>query len=94
LEETGYLPNFIFETDFSYTIELDEKYKDTYPEGIEEIPEYVFIARVDQSDHPAIDPNEHDEWKWCSFNEALKLLHWEDNKKALIHCNNYLEEEF
>lgn len=93
LEETAYLPNFIFETDFSYTIKVDEKYKEIYPEGTEEIPEFVFIARINQEDDPAIDPNEHNEWKWCSYEEALELLSWEDNKKALTYCYNFLKEE-
>ncbi|MHA1217344.1 MAG: NUDIX hydrolase [Candidatus Heimdallarchaeaceae archaeon] len=93
LEETSYIPNFIFQTDFSYKIKVEEKYNKNYPEGVNEIPEYVFVAKISQPDLPSIDPKEHDEWKWCSFEEAMELLKWEDNKKALEHIRNILEEK-
>ena len=93
LEETSFVPSFIFQTDFSYTIPLDEKYANDYPTGTKEIPEYVFITRIDHTDNPTLDPLEHNDWKWCSFDEALDLLLWETNKEALIYCNNYLTEE-
>ena len=93
LEETSYIPNFIFQTDFSYNIKIEEKYNKDYPEGVKDIPEYVFVARINQPDLPSIDPKEHDQWKWCSFEEAMKLLKWEDNKKALEHVKNILEEK-
>ena len=92
LEETSYIPNFIFQTDFSYTIKVEEKFNKSYPEGIEEIPEYVFVARINQPDLPSIDSNEHEDWKWCSFEEAMNLLKWEENKKALDYAKNILEE--
>ena len=91
LEETSYIPNFVFQTDFSYKILVEEKFKKNYPEGVKEIPEYVFVARINQPDLPSIDPQEHEDWKWCSFNEAIELLKWEDNKKALEHVRSILE---
>ena len=93
LEETSFVSSFIFKTDFSYTIPLDEKHAKDYPPGTKEIPEYVFITRIDHTDIPTLDPLEHNDWKWCSFDEALDLLLWETNKEALIYCNNYLTEE-
>lgn len=33
---------------------------------------------------------EHDEMKWCSFEEALSLLKYETNKEALRRLNNML----
>ncbi len=93
LEETSYIPNFIYQTDYSYKIKVEEKYTKDYPEGVLEIPEYVFVARINQPDLPSIDPKEHDQWKWCSFEEAMELLKWENNKKALEHVRNILEEK-
>ncbi len=93
LEETSFVPNFIFHTDFSYTIQLDENHAEDYLPGTKEILEYVFIARIDHTDNPTLDPLEHNDWKWCSFDEALDLLLWETNKEALIYCNNYLTEQ-
>ena len=93
LEETSYIPKFIFQTEHSYTIEITEEMKDQYPSDITELTEYVFLARIDQEDDPALDSFEHVEWRWCSYEEALELLKWEENKKALEHCNNLLKEQ-
>ncbi len=90
LEETSFIPSFIFQTVFSYTIKLDEKDKAMYPPGTDELTEYVFVARIDQEDEPTIDPYEHVEWKWCSFEEALETLLWEENKEALKHVYTLL----
>ena len=92
LEETSFIPSFILQTDFSYTIEVDEKNKTIYPPGTEELIEYVFVARIDQEDDPTIDPYEHVEWKWCNFDEALESLLWEENKEALKHVYKLLLE--
>ncbi|MFW9851896.1 MAG: NUDIX pyrophosphatase [Candidatus Thorarchaeota archaeon] len=92
LEETSFIPSFIFQTDFSYTIEVDEEDKTIYPPGTKELTEYVFVARIDQEDDPTLDPYEHVEWKWCNFDEAIESLLWEENKEALKHVYNLLLE--
>lgn len=92
LEETSFIPKFIFQSEYSYTIAIKEEMKNQFPPDITELIEYVFLARIDQEDDPTIDPVEHVEWKWCSYEEALELLKWEENKKALEYCNNLLSE--
>ncbi len=92
LEETGFIPNFLIKTDFSYKIKIEESAKDIFPEGTTELDEYVFVARIDQKDLPSIDSYEHTEWKWCSYEEAQKLLFWEENKQALEYVRKFLEE--
>lgn len=92
-EETGYNSANLIKTGISYTIPMEDRWKDIYPEGTSEIPEYLFIAKINESCPPKIDPNEHDDWKWCEFEEALELLSWEDNKKALKFVCRYLNEE-
>jgi len=82
-EETGYNPLDLIETGISYIIPMEDRWKDIYPEGTNEIPEYLFIAKIDKSEPPKIDPVEHNDWKWCSYEEAINLLSWEDNKRAL-----------
>jgi len=93
LEETSFIPNFVFQIDFSYTIKIDDKDKILFPPGTEELTEYVFVARIDQEDDPTIDPHEHTEWKWCGFEDALESLFWEENKEALKQVYNLLIEE-
>lgn len=89
-EETGYSSVNLIKTDISYIIPMEDRWKDIYPEGTKEIPEYLFIAVIHQPDPPKIDPIEHNDWRWCLYEEAMNLLTWEDNKKALEYVQNYL----
>lgn len=92
-EETGYKAFTLIKTDILYIIPMQDKWKDNYPEDTEEIPEYLFIAKINEKDPPQIDPIEHDDWKWCYYEEALDLLSWENNKSALEFVHKFLRKE-
>ena len=62
---------------------MEDRWIDIYPEGTKEIPEYLFIAKIDDPSPPKIDPMEHNDWKWCSYEECMELLSLEDNIRAL-----------
>lgn len=47
-----------------------------------EIPEHAFFADVDANTTIQLS-GEHTEYRWCSAREALDLLEWESNRKAL-----------
>ncbi len=51
-------------------------------EEITSIPEYAFCADVvsDVSIHIS---GEHTDYQWCSMEQALKLLEWDSNKRAI-----------
>ncbi|MHA2324814.1 MAG: NUDIX hydrolase, partial [Promethearchaeota archaeon] len=89
-EETGFHSASLIQTDVSYIIPMQDKWKDIYPEDTTEIPEYLFIAIIHQAGYPKIDPIEHDDWKWCSYREAMNLLSWDDNKRALEYVQKFL----
>ena len=92
-EETRYSPLNLIKTDISYIIPMEDRWKDIYPEDTKEIPEYLFIAKIDVSSPPKIDPIEHNDWKWCSYEEAMNLLSLEDNKRALEFVHRFLGKE-
>ena len=73
---------------------MESRWKDIYPKDTTEIPEYLFIAIIHQPDPPQIDPIEHNDWKWCSYQEAMNLLSLEDNKKALEYVQKFLGDDF
>jgi len=91
-EETGYNPLNLIKTDISYVILMEDRWKDIYPKDTSEIPEYLFIAKIDESGPPKIDPIEHNDWKWCSYEEAMNLLSLEDNKRALRAIKKILKD--
>ncbi len=53
------------------------------------IKEYVFGIEISPSEKIVIDW-EHSEYRWCGFEEALKLLKWKENKEALRRLNEIL----
>jgi dATP pyrophosphohydrolase len=56
--------------------------------------EYVYGVEVSSSEEIVLDGEEHSEYRWCSFQEALQLLHWKENKKALRRLNTTLTQQF
>jgi dATP pyrophosphohydrolase len=91
-EETGYASFTLIKTDVSYIIPMEDRWIDIYPKGTKEIPEYLFFAIIRQPNPPQIDPIEHNEWKWCSYKDAMILLKWDDNKHALEYVKKYLSD--
>ena len=45
------------------------------------IPEYSFGVNI--NDHKIEISNEHKEYNWVSYKEAIKYLHWDSNKTAI-----------
>jgi 8-oxo-dGTP pyrophosphatase MutT (NUDIX family) len=62
-----------------------------FVKGFDFIKEYVFGVEVDSNEMIVIDGKEHSQFKWCSFQEALQLLKWQENKKALSRLNEILK---
>lgn len=87
IEETGFVPSGVERVEYSYSFPVEERWRHLYADGVEKIIEYVFVAYVKGQQEPTIDPREHDEWKWCRCNEALKLLSWPENVEALKRCD-------
>jgi len=52
--------------------------------------EYVYGVEVSPTDEIVLDGKEHSEYRWCSIQDALQLLHWKDNKEALERLNTIL----
>ena len=42
----------------------------------------VYGVEISENDEVKINPEEHSEYKWCTFDEAMGLLGKENNKKA------------
>ena len=91
-EETGFTPKWLVDLDHSYTFPVADKWRDLYAPGVREIREHVFLAEVPAEADPAIDPREHDAWRWCPFEEALDWLRWPDNRDALRRAHSWLAD--
>ncbi len=60
------------------------------------LKEYVFGAEINPSERIVFDKNvyeEHDNYRWCSYKEALQLLKWPGNKKGLTNLHTILKKK-
>jgi 8-oxo-dGTP pyrophosphatase MutT (NUDIX family) len=92
LEETGFVPEWLQDLDFTYTFPVAAKWRDLYEPGVTEIRENTFVADVTGQAEPVVDPREHDAQRWCSFDEASLLLRFPDNREALRRADARLQQ--
>ena len=88
VEETGLIPVWIRPSDFVYTFPLGAGWTASFAPRTEPLTEHCFLAEV-----PWRDPvlcEEHDAFRWCTFEEARGLLHWPENIEALGRCEQLL----
>lgn len=55
--------------------------------------EYVYGVEISSSEDIVLDGREHSEYRWCSLQDALQLLHWEENKVALRKLDTILTQQ-
>jgi dATP pyrophosphohydrolase len=84
-EETGLSAQQLQQVDCSYTFSMQDEWREFYPPGTTDIAEHVFLAVVEGAE-PTLSPDEHDAWRWCTFEEAQALLAWPENVVALQCC--------
>jgi 8-oxo-dGTP pyrophosphatase MutT (NUDIX family) len=61
---------------------VEDVYFHEWYQGQQEIKEWVFAVEVEPNIEIKLS-EEHDEYKWCSAEEAKALLKWEDTKIAI-----------
>lgn len=95
-EETGYIPALILPLNIPhefYTENEDDEGEKSPPHLQEERKEMTFhnfIAYIEKPQNPVLNPAEHTDWKWCSFEVAYKLIKWVVEKKLLRFVYNHL----
>ena len=89
VEETGLVPSDLQAIEYTYSFPVEDRFRYLYPCGAESITEHVFVARTTDEQKPELS-EEHDQYRWCSFHEALSLLRWPENIEALKRCDKIL----
>ena len=89
-EETGLVPSALEKIEYAYSFPMDDKWKEMYPSGVDQIVEHVFIAYIDPQTEPTLS-HEHNTWQWCKADGALRKLKYPGNIEALKQCAAILE---
>ena len=66
------------------------KYLNEHGYSCKHLQQYVYGAKVSSEEKVVLDGKEHSECRWCSFEEALKLMKYKGNKEALKKLNKIL----
>ena len=64
------------------TFEIAPQWRSRYEPGITHNEEVCFALRINERDI-RLDPIEHESWCWVPYEQAMKMLYWESNKRAL-----------
>ena len=67
---------------WAYPIDEEPRYRELCPPGTEEIRVGVFLADAPAGWEPRLDW-EHDDYRWCSVDEAAELLYWPEPLEVL-----------
>lgn len=88
-EETGFVDARLEDLGYSYSFPIQKEWRHLYASDATEIVEHAFVACVDPSQAPKLSW-EHDEYRWCSFPEAMGLLRYPGNRTGLERCDEHL----
>jgi len=85
-EETGIQADHIINiSEVLYKFDWKNKHGDT-------ILEFVYAVQYPAKKEIVLSPDEHDDYKWCSYDEAMETLYTDNNKNALKLVNSILLE--
>ena len=88
-EETGFVDIRLKDVGYSYSFPIWKEWRHMYAPDAKDIVEHVFVACVNPSQAPSLSW-EHDEYQWCSLQEAMSLLTFPGNITGLRRCDEYL----
>ena len=72
---------------FAYSLEEEPpERRELYAPDATHVEVECFLAEVEPGWEPVLD-HEHDDYRWCTSDEARELLFWDDVKDALARVN-------
>src|SRR5256885_15876466 len=91
-EETGILhrEDELIDLGVINLFEIAPEWRVKYAPGVTHNEEGCFALKVDKCE-VRIDPREHDEHTWATYEEAVEMLYWESNKRAFAALARRLE---
>lgn len=87
-EETGISASDddLIELGIVNTFEIAPQWRSRYEPGVTHNEEVCFALKINERDI-RLDPIEHESWCWVSYEQAMEMLFWESNKRALTAAN-------
>jgi len=86
LEETGIsaAEDDLIELGIVNTFEIAPQWRSRYEPGVTHNEEVCFALKINKRRGIQLDPLEHENWCWVAYEQAMEMLFWESNKRALV----------
>jgi dihydroneopterin triphosphate diphosphatase len=81
-EESSIAVPQVCSADFAQSFPIKPEWRGAYGEGPVAVEERVFYALLPSAVEPVLS-EEHQSWRWCSFQEAHSLLEFGKNRQCL-----------
>src|SRR5262245_30748462 len=81
-EETG-LEVDVVDLGHSFAYPLEEQFRRLYGPGVVEVVVDCFAAHAPAGWEPTLN-EEHDEYRWCWAEEAVRLLYWPEPREVVL----------
>jgi NTP pyrophosphohydrolases including oxidative damage repair enzymes len=84
-EETGVSASEddLIELGIVNTFEIAPQWRSRYGPDVTHNEEVCFALRITKRDIK-LDPLEHESWWWVPYEQAMEMLYWESNRRALV----------
>jgi len=83
-EETGLTADPVeISEPYVYSLDEEPRYRALFPADVDGVVVRPFLVDAPSDWEPTLN-FEHDDYRWCSRDEALELLRWPDSKAAFL----------
>jgi dATP pyrophosphohydrolase len=89
-EETGLAGIDLRDIGYSFSFPLEDYWRGMFAPGVKTIVAHTFVAEVPPDASIVLSPLEHSEYRWTTFDGAMELLYWPDNKEALRKAEEFI----
>lgn len=82
-EESGLRADALVDLDMPVAYPISDALRERYgyPDDVPEVVVHSFAARAAPGWEPVLN-EEHDEYRWCTVEEAIALFHWPETRAA------------
>lgn len=89
-EETGLTGTVVHDLHYAFTFPLEDHWKHMYDWNVTTMIAHVYVTRAPSDTAIALSRDEHSEFRWCTYEKALEMLYWPEDKEALRRAEEFV----
>jgi dihydroneopterin triphosphate diphosphatase len=88
-EETG-LNTVVHDLNYAFSFPLEASWRQKYDWDVSTMIAHAFVSEAPRDAAITSSTTEHSEFLWCSFEKALEMLYWPEDKEALRRAEEFV----